>query len=292
MTSEVLHPLPRSRAVVAEQFRAVGIALRYEWILFFLGLAFLSLLFTLNEIREGRNPDVRSAFSLTAGISVPIALLGLFAPMSVWKSEGPDRRGYHWAMPVRRTQHTIAKSFAGWGWLMLLVAIVLLWGAITARATGGGIGVWSQRVASPGQGGAIQAYRIIQHEMATWQWLVPFTAVTISYLVGSIIVLASDHPWIWLAGITVGLFILGSTLSAAGLEDALEYFHTLIIGHYGLWGAISGTKQIVSELTLNDRTFTSSHGVPDLSSWLASTAIWMTAAAAGFLWAANRHPED
>jgi hypothetical protein len=288
----VLHPLPRARDVVTEQLRAVGIALRREWLLFFLGLGFLTLIFALNELREGRNPDMRSAFGLTPDVLLSLTILGLFAPMSVWKSEGPGRRGYHWAMPVGRMRHTLVKSLAGWGWLMLLVAVFIVWGAAMAWATGGPIGVWTEyRIASSHQG-VVQALQRTLHHMAPWEWIVPFTAVTVAYLVGSVIVLASDHPWIWLAGILVGLFVLGATLAAAGMDEAMRSLDTLVHGRYGLMTALTGLRQVTSEVVVRGEVMRARNGVPDLSAWLLSTLIWMGAAAGGVLWAANRHPED
>lgn len=288
----VLHPLPRTRAVAAEQLRAVGTALRREWLLYFLGLALFTLILALNELREGRNPDLRSAFGLTPDVFLPLAILGLFAPMSVWKSEGPARRGYHWAMPVGRTRHTLLKCLAGWGWLMLLVASFLVWGAVMAWATGGPIGVWIEHRIGTSQTGGLQMLRTVRHGMAPWQWIVPFTAITITYLVGSILVLASDHPWVWLAGIFVGLLFLNATLTAAGADEAMRSLGTLLNGHYGLMPATSGMRVVPMEIPVRGETLRVQHGVPDLSAWLLSTLIWMGAAAGGVLWAANRHPED
>jgi hypothetical protein len=288
----VLHPLPRARAIVAEQLRSVGIALRREWLLYFLGLGFFTLMFALNELREGRNPNLRSAFGLTAEVFLPLAILGLFAPMSVWKSEGPGRRSYHWAMPVGRARHTLLKCLAGWGWLMLLVAVFIAWGAAMAWVTGGPIGVWMDHGVDPGRTGGLQMLRTLPRGMAAWQWVVPFTAITTTYLVGSVIALASDYPWVWLGGIFVGLLILNATLTAAGLDEATRSLNALVNGHYGLMTAISGMRQAVSEVVIRGEMLRVRSGAPDLSAWLLSTLIWMGAAAGGVLWAANRHPED
>lgn len=294
MSSDSLQPLPRFRSVVGEQVRAVGVALRREWLLFALGLGFLTLIFALNEIREGRSSNVRSAFSLTSELLTPLSLLGLFAPMSVWKAEGPSRRGYHWAMPVGRIRHTFAKAFAGWGWLMLLVTIFLVWALLLASATGGETGVWWERVAgpSPAPASSRQMFHLIGHDMAVWQWVAPYTAVTLAYLVGSILVLATDHPWLWIAGLSVGLFVLASTLSAAGLQSGLDSIFAIIFGRFGISTALTGLRPTVETLTAGGQSVQVRQAFPEFASWLGSTAIWMTISAAGFLWAANRHPED
>lgn len=80
----------------------------------------------------------------------------------------------------------------------------------------------------------LQMPNTVRHGMAPWHSVVPFTAITIAYLVGSILVLASDHPWVWLAGIFVGLLVLNATLQAAGLDEAMRSLGTLVNGHYGL----------------------------------------------------------
>jgi hypothetical protein len=292
MSSDSLHSLPRYGSVVAEELRAVGIALRREWMLFALGLGFMTLIFTLNEIREGRSTDMRSAFNLTTDLLAPLSLLGLFAPMSVWKAEGPSRRGYHWAMPVGRIRHTVAKTFAGWGWLMLLVTIFLLWAVLLASATGGETGAWSERVAGPGSMSVGQVVRLVYHDLQPWQWIAPYTAMTLTYLFGSILVLASDHPWLWIAGLFVGFFILAATLSAAGLQSGLDSIFAVVFGRYGISSALTGLRPTVETLLVGDRSVQVRQSVPELRGWVVATAVWTIVAAGGFLWAANRHPED
>lgn len=46
--------------------------------------------------------------------AIPVALIGLLLPFSVWRAEDPARRSYLWAMPVPRGPHTLAKAFSGW----------------------------------------------------------------------------------------------------------------------------------------------------------------------------------
>jgi hypothetical protein len=292
MSSDSLHPLPRYRAIAGEELRAVGIALRREWVLFFLGLGFLTLIFGLNEIREGRNPDMRSAFNMNLGVLIPLTLLGLFAPLSVWKAEGPSHRGYHWAMPIDRLRHTVAKAFAGWGWLMLLVTIFLLWGVLLSSVTGGGVGVWSERVARQSPSSTTQMFAVVYHRMAPWQWLVPYTAMTLTYITGSIFALASDRPWLWIAGVFVGFFILLSTLDAAGFRAGLDSILTVIYGRFGLATAITGIRTVGSTILVGGRSLQVRQDAPEVLSWLASTAIWTMLALGGFLWAAHRHPDD
>jgi hypothetical protein len=106
-------------------------------------------------------------------------------------------------------------------------------------------------------------------------------------LVAAFIVLASDHPWVWLAGIFMGLLVLNATLHAADLDEAMRRLDTRVDGHYGPMSANSGMRVVPIEIPVRGERLRVQHGVPDPSAWLLSTLIWMGAAAGGALRAAG-----
>lgn len=276
MTSTSLHPTPSSRTVAGEQFRAVGLALRNEGIFFVAALLFFGTLIIVGAVRFAHgehSPNAHMGFRYTGSGAIPMFLVGLFVPFGVWRREDPARRAYHWSMPVARGPHTVMKLISGWAWLMIatavylafIVAITFLVSMITGEPT------W-------------------QRTAPAWEWIVAFTAPTIGYLMTSIAVIASDHPWRWIGGIIIGYGVLMAVLGSFGMSDAARALQTITDGGFGLNAALFGT--------VNERTIDVAGRVPRelmtslrMSTWMMAMPLWLIGSAIAAAVASYRHRE-
>lgn len=308
MSETMLHPKPRWSAVAREQFRAVGLATRRDWLLFGLGLGGLTVLFALLYARA-RAEGGSFSFDFTPGVAIPLTVLGFIAPLSVWKAQEPSRRGYLWSLPPERGGHTLLRNFNGWVWFMALIAVYMLWALLMAWATGGDIGISQStvmlaelpRVDIPSEE-SIQRVRAVMGEDSNflrlrwavpgWQWAVPFVAATAMYLLGSIIALASDHPMRWLGGILVGLFLLAAVVDATEWHGLIAVLESISDGRYGTNMLFDGNRGVAQQFTTRaGETVVLTVARPDLATWLATAAIWLGLGTAGTLVVAFRHQE-
>lgn len=229
-------------------------------------------------------------------VAIPMMLLAFFAPFSVWKEDSPSRRGYFWSMPLDRGRHTLVKSLNGWSWFMLALVAYLLWIALMAGATGGRFGVVSQTVYVGNRDvvGPAMAANLVPYvrPVPWWQWIMPFTAATIMYLLGSTLVLATDHPWRRIAGIGVGYLLAIALADNAHLPDLQRALQSVTDGRFGLGMVFEGTRGVA-------QTFTNRAGEmvlrtverPDFVAWFGATLLWLATASAGVVIAAFRHQE-
>ena len=250
MTSTTLHPAPAWSVVAREQLRAVGLALRVEILLVLGLLVALLVISVLTAIRAANDPHMNVGFMYGAAASIPTSILALFFPFTVWRSEEPSRRDYHWSMPVGRVEHTLTKITMGWAFLMVLVAayVVFL------------LGLWGSAVFVAGEPVRVSA--------AWWEWMVPFTAATVAYLLTSALVVGTDHPWRWIVGIAVAFLFVFALLSAVDLDATRDAFTGLLAGSYGLNAAVFGQVEVADES-------------PRVGRWLASAGLWALIGALG-----------
>jgi hypothetical protein len=277
MSTQALHstpPTPRWQAVAREQFRAVGVAVRPEATLLAVLIATLSVLALVAIFRARQNPAHNPNLDLSPEMLIPAIFLAFLAPLSIWKSEEPSRRSYHWSMPVDRSVHTLTKNTSGWVWFMIAMMAFILWGLLMALITGGDLGVE--------RGQAIPA----------WRWIHPFVAATIAYLVGSTVVLASDHPWRWFAGIVLGFVLVTNILRAAGMPDLAMALQSVWEGNWGLEVALTGSTEVPTEVTRRDgTTMIRLIDRPDFHAWIRAALLWLGIGTAGVVAAAYRHQE-
>src|SRR5258705_3109377 len=104
--------------------------------------------------------------SFSPATSTVIVALALLLPLALWQDEPPAQRGYHLVMPVPASTHTLIRVLAGWVWMMLITVLYLA-GFVAVPA----IVRWV-----PG------ALPVNVHYMSWWEWLVPFTTVTVAYV--------------------------------------------------------------------------------------------------------------
>lgn len=260
---------PSWEMVVRAQLRATGLALRTDLILGALLLAGTAVLLESSVFRgEGMDVDL-------VNIAVQLSVLALFFPMTVWKGDEPSRRQYHWAMPVPRGRHSLTKVLAGWTWFFGLGGAYVLASLGVALATGGDVitGTGWERDLAERVGAGFDRQSLSFHGHA-WLWLVPFGAMTASYLLGSVVALSMNHPWRFMAGLILVVVTLFAATMGGALQDGLvastrDFF---LVGRYGILTLFSG---------LPDRS-------PDAAVWCIAVAMWSAVGLVGVLTAAGR----
>lgn len=261
-----LHPVPEQGAIVREQISAVSIAIRKEQYFFIGTLAALVVLGIYAAVRfVGSGHNHANLDVIDPRGAVPMSLVALLIPFGVWRASDRERRAYDWTMPIAQSTHTIIRLLAGWAWVMIgvviyLVVLIALGGAMVEIS--GGHAYWPN---------------------VTWQVLVPFTSATIAYLLTSIAIIGSDHPWRWVGGIVIGYLVALLVLEMVQLHALQATLQEVFIGKYGLSTAIFG----------NTTPQPPSHGDPlyysNSSRWLGATALWGVLSIIGVWLAARRH---
>lgn len=293
MNSTTLHPTSDWGAAIRRDFRTVGAAARRDALLLGAIVLLVTLLMLFTYLRARENPNIDGAIDFDPRTGTAMVLLGLLVPMSIWRGEEPSRRGYFWAFPLDRTRHTLAKVLGGWGWFMILLAAYFGWALVMALITGGRIGTMEVGVFL-GDPSSVRREDLAQLEWATpaWQWLAPFAAATVTYLLGSAIVILSDHPWRWYAGLFFAYFLGMAALNAAGLAAIGETMASVINGRYGLAALAEGMTPVARTVTSPaGETATRMVSLPSLGNWLGAAAIWMPVSLGAVVAAASVHQE-
>jgi hypothetical protein len=123
--------LPDLRAVLAEQVRVIGRALRGAALLTVMLLAVLTLWVAL----QGTTRDVD--ISINAWPTQMPGLMGALLPVVVWARDERFGPSFLWTLPVDRSRHAVTKVAAGWVWLMGGVTLFVVWLLAVSFATGG-----------------------------------------------------------------------------------------------------------------------------------------------------------
>ncbi|HSU95595.1 MAG TPA: hypothetical protein VLI40_00105 [Gemmatimonadaceae bacterium] len=276
MTSISLHPTPSSRTVATEEFRAVGLALRTEAIFFVAALVVFGVIIVAAAVRFAHgdhSPNARMGFRYDSSGAIPMFLVGLLIPFGVWRSEDPARRSYHWSMPVARGPHTVMKLLSGWGWLMIATILYLLFVIAVAYSVS-----------------MITGGEAWQRSTPAWEWAVAFTAPTLGYLLTSIAVIGSDHPWRWIGGILIGYGVLLAVLKSFGMDDFVRALNAISDGRYGLNAALFGT------VTDGARGITvgvtrETMATMRMGTWVLAMPLWLIGSAIAVTIASYRHRE-
>lgn len=284
MTATSLHPTPSDGTIATEEFRAVGLAIRTEMIFFIAALVLFTVLVIGSAIRfmhMDHQPSAHMGFTYDAAGAIPMFLVGLLIPFGVWRSEDPSRRAYHWSMPVARGPHTIMKLVSGWGWLMIGVAVYLLFIVGIATAVGSITGEAAWNGTTP-----------------AWAWVVAFTAPTLGYLLTSIAVIGSDHPWRWIGGIVIGYGILLSVFSSFGMADLAVALNSIYAGSLGIKAALFGTVTEAARSAVmsagggtHQRMAVEMANSLMLSTWILAMPLWLIGSAIAVTIASYRHRE-
>jgi hypothetical protein len=274
MTSISLHPTPSSRTVATEQFRAVGLALRTEALFFVGALILLGIIIVGSMMRQLEiNPSMHMHVGFSWGLpgAIPIFLVALLVPFSVWRAEDPSRRAYHWSMPVARGPHTIFKLLSGWLWMMIATVVYLIFVVILATL----ISIITKDPITLGSAPA-------------WEWVVAFTAPTLAYLLTSIAVIGSDHAWRWIGGLLISYWVLVGVLGSFGMSELSVALRSISDGAYGLNAALFGSVRNASNaIVIGVARNPASH--VSMSNWLVAMPLWIIGAGIAVTIASYRH---
>jgi hypothetical protein len=285
--AEPLHPLPARGAVAREALRAVGHSVRLE-----IGAVLVLLLGLLVMMATVTARGPGGADYDVADMTWPVVMLGLFAPLAVWKHEEPARRAYLWSMPVDRFRHVLIRVWSGWAWLMAVVATYIVWAIGVALVTGGHVVInpdWEMvmlRERAPGV--PIRDLTLAGHP---WLWLTPFAAATTMYLAGTTVALLFNYPLRVFAGTWFALMVLMAVPDAlgGGMDRTVEMMlERLANGRYGFLTHATGIIHLFDrprDMVVNVYDHT------DPVAWVLATLLWMAVPLAGAVLAARRYQE-
>lgn len=288
MSNIRIHQAPRLGGVVREQIRTVLAAARTETIGVGVLLLLVAGMYALDAAIGGPEPF---GFEWSERLGAA-AVLGFFAALAVWRGEDPSRRSYMWAMPVDRRSHAAAKILSGWLWVMALLSVIVGLALLASMATGGEMGVHTTRVALREVAtGAAPGREVFEHGwlgLPGWMVLVPFVSLTIAYLLGTVPVVASQHPWRWLAVAAVVVLFGGATLDALGLNAVA---HWIFQGPFNPELVFTGRTGVDSTGTIGGTLYHIRDYRPDLMAWTLAASGWLSVAVIGVVAAAYRYQE-
>ncbi|MDB4913258.1 MAG: hypothetical protein JWM95_902 [Gemmatimonadetes bacterium] len=269
-----LHAAPAWTTIVLEQIRAVGLLARLAGLVVvgvgvMLSAVAVWNVWTLRTFNEAHPKHLLTYPDFTFIAEAGIVMVGIacLLPFMVWQDEDPTRRLYHWAMPVSRPAHALAKVFAGWFWLMCLTLVYLVWVAGLAGVTTLISG--QPQPQSP-------TFRL-------WEWCVPFTSATVTYVLISAATVGARRPLVWIGGVITMFMGASLLLSKLGKKDAFEHFTRAVLnGTYGIATALG-------RVHFDDATQRAS--LPRADFWLGASAIWCAIGVAALLAVSCRHTE-
>lgn len=148
-------------------------------------------------------PLQRDPAPAIVGAAEILYLVGVGWALLVWWHEFRNRRNYHWAMPVSRVCHDLARTAAGAGWLLLGGAVFCMV-AIVAAYLGG--------VTAPAPTAVLPAVF----------WISCFALLLIPYLALTFLILLTARPLEWLIGLPAGILIVAFVLDGLGIVNNLR----------------------------------------------------------------------
>ena len=289
-----LHPTPTLRAVLVEQFRIVGFALRPLGIIFGALFALGTILILVNRPADPVSFDL-NYFNLSV-----MASIGFAIPLFLWRGlESPFRAGFPWTFPVERAQHALARVGAGWAWLMIAVAVFILWQVVNTLLSGGALaGAETWLLAAPA--GTVEdrmdpaTMTSVVWSQPGWMFVVPFVGTTGVYLLTSALFLTTRYPGRWIVGTVLGTLVLSLFTHRAGLQGlddlAGSALDSLLGGWYGLSTFVGGgTFEASATFMPSGEEVFVWLSLPTFSRWAIAVGIWMPAALVAVGLAVFRH---
>lgn len=297
MTQSALHSTPRPHAVLLEQLRALGLALRRPAAAAAALAAAGTALIAVDVAGTGLVLDFRPEYQMLPTV------LGVLFPIAVWGGVRRFGADFFWALPVDRRRHALIRVLAGWGWLMAAVLLFVLWQlALTLLSGGEVLPEETIRVLPTGSSWGASPVDPATLRSVHWPaqpvlWLVPFTAATGTYLLASALALGTRNPLRWIVGTVLALLLLGvagDVTKVGWLFGAPERLAELVTqGPYGmdtLFTARTESLKIDVLLTTGERVVVW-RGLPHLRDWAVGTLLWTGAGLAALWAAASRHRE-
>jgi hypothetical protein len=298
MMPATLHRPPRRRDVLVAQIRATAFNLRGPAIPVAALAAVASVLVAVEILRTGEAIGFHPEHQMFPG------MLGLLFPFAVWRGERRFGDGFLWTLPVDRRAHALVRVFAGWVWLMAAVLAFVLWLLGFTLLSGGTIfSEETLHLLPPAVSLAPAPLDPGTLPTVPWSpqplfWLVPFTAATGMYLLGSALAVGARHPLWWIAGSVLGLLLVTTVGHAAGAEWLVRAPERLVRGlieaPLGLDALLTArTESLKIEVPLTSgEVAVVWRGVPNVGQWAAATFLWAAAGLAALWGAASRHREQ
>ena len=278
---------PGMRDVVAEQFRYVALAARNETLMMLLVLVASTIAIANTIVYDNIVVD----FDPENDFMFPA--LGFLLPFALWKERDRQPTAQFWVMPVEHRRHALARFFAGWLWLMVIVALIALWVAVFVVASGGSFTPVAERLVMRAAewplNPTLADFDAVMAPSPRWGWVAPITSSTIAYTMTSAFVLATRNPLQWLAGVVVGVLLLGFATAEGAFEVLDTVFSALLSYPWGLDTVFLGGENSLNTMLPGPagEQIRVWRGLPQFDAWLKATLLWAVVAAVA-LWAATR----
>jgi hypothetical protein len=291
-----LQPLPKLRDVVRAKFVITGRAVQ-------LPVIAVTVIVAIATVIIFASRDAVPIDFVPEQQMLP-AIIGLLLPLLVWPGGVRSGTGLFWTLPFDRQRHALARVFAGWTWLMILIAAFGLWQAIATLVTGGSfldaetLRVLSSYSPAPEVMIDPAAPQTVQWMKSAWLWLAPFTGATVLYVLVSALILGVRSPLKWVAGFVFLFFLVGAVLSNSN-EEAVRLapsraFRAAFAGPYGLDAVMTARTESLKTLAplANGERMMVWLDLPNTTEWAIATLAWLTVGLIA-LWAATwRHRES
>jgi hypothetical protein len=286
---------PTARAAAVEQARVVGLAVKWEVLAICALLAFGLVAIPILEMFGAQVEGEPLTALNPADLGYVAMMLALLTPLGVWRGESRFGESPLWTLPVDHARHARMKVAAGWLWLMTVVTVGLLaiCGMVLMVEDGTlGLDVTRTLVLDPAGAAAGQADAVRNVVWSTpwWQWLIPFTAGTATYLVATALWVGAKRPLWWVGGIWICYLVFSVVAEEAGVawitatfEAAYATLDTLFTG--GTDSLRMGIRPPNEQWT---RMWTA---MPGAGRWVAMTGGWIAVGLVAAWGATKRHRE-
>lgn len=286
MTDWRLHGVPAWGSIIQAEISSVGMSARPALAVAGILAGAVTLLIIIGALGAG------SAVDVSPELVYPIAMVAPLLPIAVWKGGYGFRRSYLASLPTDRPRHILAKIMIGWIWLMFLVGAFVIWMLTLAIVTGGQIGIEESRVLGGYRPfGALPVdldVLAVRWRTPGWQWAILLTVPTVTYLVGSALVLASSRTRRLLGGlVTAGVVLAGAAEhELIYLGSAVKWFEAIaepvMSGRYGIMSLFSVVDTYALTTTAGEEIRAWGR-LPTMHNWLGATLIWTVLAVASVL---------
>jgi hypothetical protein len=204
MSNRTLNSEPALGTVAAAQLRMVTLLQKRDLLALVAITVVMVGLSLWGQARMRPEDGGSGTIPIFRGLSVPLALLGLFWPLSVWRADSPERRGYFWSLPVERRRHTSLRVGVGWVVLMGVTLLIVMTAALSFLPS------------------VIRFEDLRIDVRQVWE---PLATATLAYVIASTFAVLFESPVRWMimgwVGV-LGLYIVGEAADLDGLVEGVE----------------------------------------------------------------------
>lgn len=297
MTSSALHEAPKVGAIIRQQFKSTALSLRIPALI----AAAITVVVTFLVLADFFNG--RGGIEFAPSLSMIPGFAGIILAGVAWYGERRSGAGFLWTLPVDRTRHALAKTFAGWLLLMLGVFGFMAWLLLLALITKGNItgdevikllptpDIPSSTMLDP------STLRTITWIPQKWLWLTPFTAATGTYVITSAYAIGIRHPFRWILAALAAAFLAGAVMQGIGSQSLWaksgNLMETINEGRYGIDALLTArSESLHTTVNLTNGTRVAVwRGLPVASDWIIGTLLWTGLGIAGLTAALFRNRE-